>query len=130
RKRGPPRLARVRSVERVTPRVIRVVVEGDELEGFGPPKPGAHIKLLFPEDPTWNRKDPDAPRPPSRTYTPRKYDPQAKSLAIEFVLHGDGLAANWVRGAKAGDDLHIGGPGGGYEMPADAKNIVLVVDDT
>ena len=52
RKRPPPRLTRVRSVERITPRVIRVTVEGEELEGFGPPKPGGHIKLFFPSG-TW-----------------------------------------------------------------------------
>src|SRR4051812_44974490 len=128
RKRGPPRMTKVRSVERLTPRVIRVTVEGDELEGFGPPNPGGHIKLFF--DPAWNPKDESQPRPPSRTYTPRKFDPAAKTLAIEFVLHGDGLAAGWVQKTKAGDALYVGGPGGGYEVPADAKNIVILADDT
>jgi NADPH-dependent ferric siderophore reductase len=119
----------VRSIERVTPRVIRVVAEGPELEGFGPPKPGGHIKLFFP-DGAYDHKDPEAPRPPSRTYTPRSWDPAARTLAIEFVLHGDGLAANWVQGAHEGDDLLIGGPGGGYEVPTDAKSLVIVADDT
>ena len=127
RKRPPPRLTRVRSVERVTPRVIRVTVEGEELEGFGPPKPGGHIKLFFPSGP-YDHKDADAPRPPSRTYTPRRFDPVAKTLAIEFVLHGDGLAAGWVQQAKAGDTLFVGGPGGGYELPAEGP-VMLVADD-
>jgi NADPH-dependent ferric siderophore reductase len=130
RKRPPPRLTRVTSVERLTPRVIRVTVEGDELEGFGPPKPGGHMKLLFPPDGSWNHKDADSPRPPSRTYTPRLYDAHARTLAVEFVLHGDGLAAKWVQRARAGDGLYLAGPGGGYEVPSDAKRIVLAADDT
>jgi NADPH-dependent ferric siderophore reductase len=128
RKRGPPRRTTVRSIERVTPRVIRVIVGGDALEGFGPPRPGGHIKLFF--DTSWNPHDEAQPRPPARTYTPRTFDPAAKTLAIEFVLHGDGLAAGWVQRAKEGDALYVGGPGGGWDVPADAKHLVIAADDT
>ena len=48
RRRGPPRLTTVRSVDKVTPKLLRLIVAGEALEGFGPPKPGAHIKLFFP----------------------------------------------------------------------------------
>ena len=30
-----------------------------------------------------------------RTYTPRRFDPDTLELDIEFVLHGDGVAATW-----------------------------------
>ena len=131
RKRPPPKIATVAKIENVTPKVVRVTFTGDELADFGPPRPGAHIKLLFvPEGQTWDRYDPDQPRPPSRTYTPRRYDREARTLEVEFVLHGDGLAANWVQRAKQGDQMYVGGPGGGYDVPADAGKLIVVADDT
>lgn len=133
KRRAPPRRVKVRAREQVTPRVIRIVFEGAELENFGPPLPGAHMKLFFPpEGADWPPSDgnPDAPRPPSRTYTPRRYDPDARTLEVEFVLHGDGLAANWVQQASVGDDLTLAGPGGGYAIPEDISAIVIAADDT
>jgi NADPH-dependent ferric siderophore reductase len=131
RRRGPPRQTTVSSIEQVTPKLLRLTVAGGELEGFGPPKPGAHIKLFFPDAASsWNPKDPDAPRPPSRTYTPLRYDPAARSMQIEFVKHGHGLAAGWAQQAKIGDTLYLAGPGGGYEVPPDIRTIVLVADET
>ena len=131
RKRPPPRQANVEAIEQVTPRVIRVTFKGEELADFGPPKPGAHIKLLFvPDGAKWDRHDPEAPRPPSRTYTPRRYDRESRCLEVEFVLHGDGLATGWLRTAKPGDPMYIGGPGGGYDVPPDVSDMVVVADDT
>jgi len=133
RRRPPPRPVVVERIERLTPRVISVTFAGEALAGFGPPRPGAHMKLLF-APPGWELpaldRESDAPRPPSRTYTPRLYDPDRKRLDVEFVLHGDGLAANWVQKARAGDPLHVAGPGGGYDVPADLKELVIVADDT
>ena len=131
KQRPPPKIATVSKIEQVTPKVIRVTFQGDELAEFGPPRPGGHIKLLFvPKGQTWDRFDPEQPRPTSRTYTPRLYDRDKRTLEVEFVLHGDGLAANWVQNAKPGDAMYIGGPGGGYDVPADAKNMIVVADDT
>jgi NADPH-dependent ferric siderophore reductase len=133
RKRPPPRPVTVERVERLTPRVISVTFTGEALASFGPPRPGAHMKLLFAppgfDMPALERGE-EGPRPPSRTYTPRRYDAAAKRLEVEFVLHGDGLAANWVQKAKAGDPLHVAGPGGGYDIPADLTELVLIADDT
>jgi NADPH-dependent ferric siderophore reductase len=36
----------------------------------------------------------------------------------------------WLQDAKAGDPLYLAGPGGGYEIPSEAKKLVLVADDT
>ena len=133
RKRPPPRPVTVERVERLTPRVISVTFGGEALANFGPPRPGAHMKLLFAppgwELPPLDREDP-GPRPPSRTYTPRRYDAATRRLDVEFVLHGDGLASNWVQKAKAGDKLHVAGPGGGYDVPADLSELIIVADDT
>ena len=133
RKRPPPRPVTVERVERLTPRVISVTFGGAALENFGPPRPGAHMTLLFAppgfDMPALERGE-EGPRPPSRTYTPRRYDPATRRLDVEFILHGDGLAANWVQKAKPGDPLHVAGPGGGYDIPADASELILIADDT
>jgi NADPH-dependent ferric siderophore reductase len=133
RKRPPPRRVTVERVERLTPRVISVTFGGVALENFGPPRPGAHMKLLFAPpgfDMVGLERGEEGPRPPSRTYTPRRYDPATRRLDVEFVLHGDGLAAGWVQKAKAGDALHVAGPGGGYDIPADLSELILIADDT
>ncbi len=131
KQRPPPKIAAVAAIERITPHVVRVTFQGDELADFGPPRPGGHVKLLFvPKGQSWDRFDPEQPRPTSRTYTPRFYNREARSLGVEFVLHGDGLAANWVQSAKVGDSIYIGGPGGGYDVPVDASEMIVVADDT
>ena len=131
KKRPPPRPITVEKVERVTPLLTRVVFGGEALQGFGPPRPGAHIKLLFvPEGAEWSPEDSEAPRPPSRTYTPRRFDPDRRQLEVEFVHHGDGIASNWASNASVGEQMYVGGPGGGYDVPEDATEIVLIADDT
>jgi len=131
RPRSPTRLVTVEAVTRVTPRLTCVTFGGEALEGFGPPRPGAHMKLLFaPPGSGWSPDDESAPRPPRRTYTPRRFDPAACRLDVEFVHHGDGLAATWAQGAEPGEPLYITGPGGGYDVPAAATDIVLVADYT
>ncbi len=131
KQRPPPKVAGVETIEQITPHVVRITFQGDELAEFGPPRPGGHIKLLFvPKGATWDRFDPEQPRPTSRTYTPRFYDRETRRLGVEFVLHGDGLAANWVRSAASGDQMYFSGPGGGYDVPADAANMIVVADDT
>ncbi len=134
RQRPPPRPVTVRRIARLTPRVIGVTFTGDELAAFTPPRPGAHMKLVFanPGEQVVARDamPAGAPRPPSRTYTPLRFDSAARTLDCEFVLHGDGIAADWVTKAKPGDPLHIAGPGGGWDIPADLTHIVIVADDT
>ena len=131
RPRSPTRLVTVERVERMTPLLTRITFTGDALAGFGPPRPAAHIKLLFPADGSgWSPDDEAAPRPPRRTYTPRRFDAQARRLEVDFVHHGDGLAAGWAARAKPGQVLFVTGPGGGYDVPADASEIILVADDT
>ena len=131
RRRGPPRLVTVENVSRPTPRLTRITLGGDALEGFGPPRPGAHMKLFFvPPGTTWSPSDDQAARPPSRTYTPLRHDPANHRLDVEFVHHGDGLAAGWAAAAEIGETLYIAGPGGGYDIAPDATDIVVVADDT
>ena len=131
--RPPPRAVVVEAVERVTPGVMRVVFGGPELATFAAPKAGAHIKILFvPPGKVWPTGDPalDAVRPPSRTYTPRRFDAATGLLEVEFVLHGEGIAARWAAQAKVGEKMLIGGPGGGYEPPEGVEKMVIIADDS
>lgn len=133
RKRPPPRSVTVEQVEQVTSRLRRVTLGGDELANFGPPRPGAHMKVLFlPDGEPWPPAEgiENAQRPPSRTYTPRRYHPDSNRLEIEFVLHGHGLASSWAEQAKVGDRILIAGPGGGYDIPEDATRLILLADET
>ena len=132
KQRPPPKSAVVESVEQVTPGLMRISVTGPDLAPFAASKPAGHMKLFFPEGP-WPPAGgvENAPRPPSRTYTPRRYDVAAKRLEIEFVLHGAGLASDWAVRAKPGDTLLLSaGPGGGYAMPESVTHLVVVADDT
>lgn len=139
RRRPHLRAVEVRRVERVTPRLVCVTVAGPDLDGFTPPGPAQHIKVFFPSDgqsdttlpmrgPEGSEFPPDQPRPLSRTYTPRRWRPESRELDIEFVLHGDGLGSKWATRAREGDVLVLAGPGGRYQIDADADWYLLAGD--
>ncbi|HEX6706372.1 MAG TPA: siderophore-interacting protein [Albitalea sp.] len=133
RRRSPPRRITVQQVRTLSPAMRRITFAGAELAGFGPPAPAGYIKLVFPEPgqseavaPT-----PDGPRPANmRTYTPRRYDPQALELDVDFVLHGEGPASNWAEQAQPGQVLYMMGPGLGYAFDATAPLHWLIGDDS
>lgn len=117
------RLVRVLRVSRMTPRVLRITLGGDELDGFVSAAHDDHVKLFFPEPgqdkpvlPTLSPQGPVYPegaaQPVVRNYTPRRYDPEANELTIDFVTHGDGPAARWAAQASPGQYLGVGGPRG------------------
>ncbi|WJI16084.1 siderophore-interacting protein [Pseudoxanthomonas winnipegensis] len=124
----------------LTPHMRRIVVGGRELEGFVSASPEDHVKLFFPNadgefvTPTPGPNGPEFPPgktpSPMRDYTPRLYDAQAGTLAIDFVLHGDGPASTWAAQAKVGDALAMGGPRGSFLVAEDFDHYVLVGDET
>jgi len=117
---------RVRDVRRLTPHLIRVVVGGEDLEGFAAGTFTDHyVKLLFPPpgatyavpyDVEQVRAElPPEQWPVTRTYTVRAWDAHAGELTIDFVHHGDeGLAGPWAAAAAEGDEVLLLGPGGAY----------------
>src|ERR1700761_7913006 len=91
RQRPPRRSVAVQSVTQLTPRLRRIVAEG-ELEGWDPSKPGSHFKVFVPQD--------GAEELAMRTYTVRRFEPGA--LTIDFAQHSDGPATAWAQTAEAG----------------------------
>jgi NADPH-dependent ferric siderophore reductase len=128
-RRSPPRAVTVQRVETLSPLMRRIVFAGEQLEGFGPARPGAHIKLIFGDLPAGGL-GPGQPRPPMRTYTPRHFDARRHELTVDFLLHGTGLASHWAAAAQPGQRLHIGGPGGGTDIDPALRAAVLLVDET
>jgi NADPH-dependent ferric siderophore reductase len=142
RRRRPLNTGTVLRTERLTPHMIRVVLGGESLAGFGAGEYTDHyVKLLFPR-PGVTYPEPfdmetiraEMPReqwPSTRTYTVRSWDPEAVELTIDFVYHGDeGLAGPWAAAAKPGDVLRFQGPGGAYAPSPEAGWHLLVGDES
>ena len=137
-----PRLLQVRRSERITPRMVRVTLGGDELAGFGGEGPDRRIKMFFPapgqERPAVPRATsggplwpPGEPRPAIRTYTVRRFDAAAGELDVDFVLHeGHGPAAAWAEDARPGAWVGVSEPGGRYEPDPTADFHVVIGDET
>ena len=130
------RVLEVLRVEAVTAHMRRVVLGGPEIAGFGT---GPTIKLLIPPEglaePEWPIEGPDGRaiwppeprRPIPRTYSVRRFEPQRGELWVDFALHGhDGPAARFVRRARPGERIGVGGPGGRV-LPA-TETVLLAGD--
>jgi NADPH-dependent ferric siderophore reductase len=69
--------------------------------------------------------------PVVRTYTVRRWVPEAGEMWIDFVVHGDaGIAGPWAAGAKVGDPFLFAGPGGGYAPDPAAEWHLLAGDES
>jgi NADPH-dependent ferric siderophore reductase len=135
-----PRHAPVRRVERLGPHLVRIVIAGDELEGFGVgPFTDHYVKLQLPPqgapyDAPFDVEEirgslPREQWPRTRTYTVRAWDPAANALTIDFVVHGDeGVAGPWAAAAQPGDVLQLLGPGGAYTPDPTADWHLMVGD--
>lgn len=134
------RRVEVREVIDLGPHMRRIVVAGPELEGFHSGAPDDHVKVFFPNPegeyitPTLGANGPEYPEgktpSPARDYTPRLHDADAGTLAIDFVIHGDGPASDWAERAKPGDGFAFGGPRGSFVPAGDFDHYVLVGDET
>ena len=130
----------VRAVERITPHLVRVTLEGADLAGFHSPGFDDHAKLFFPDEatgvltlptlgadgPVW----PEGRKPTMRDYTPRHFDAGAGTLEIDFALHVAGPATRWAERAAPGQRLGVGGPRGSFLVPTAFDGQVLIGDDT
>ncbi len=117
------RMLTVRSVERLTPAMQRIVFGSPDLSDFASDAPDDHIKLFLPKD-----GEPDGTV--MRDYTPRAFDPDRAELTIDFALHDAGPATTWAMRAKVGDRLEIGGPRGSLVVADDFDWYLLAGDET
>lgn len=132
------RRARVEAVEQLTPVLKRVVLTGDELEGFFSPGFDDHVKI-FPvprgEPLVLPTSGPDGPvfpdpRPVARDYTPRAFDAANRRLTIDFAVGHGGPATAWAEDAQPGDELGLGGPRGSFLVPTSFAEHLLIGDET
>ena len=107
----------VTEVAWLTPSMVRIVVTGPDLEGFGAGQFTDHyVKCRFGDR--------------TRSYTVRDWDPGSLRLTLDFVVHGDaGLAGPWAAQAQPGDRLEMMGPGGAYAPDGGADWHLMVGDD-
>ncbi len=131
--------AEVESIEDLSPHLRRIVLSGGTLAQFeGSAATDAYINCRFlpagsPVDVPFDAQDlDDVPaelRPKPRRFTIRDWDGDRRSLAIDFVVHGDvGYAGSWAQRARPGDRLQFEGPGGSYQ-PSPAVDWHLLVGD-
>ncbi len=144
------REARVLRVDDLTSGMRRLTLGGDQLEPFvsgnGLPQPGFastgfddDIRLVFPypgeADPVLpvqadgHLNHPKDPRPLSRIYTVRRFDPVSREITVDFVAHGVGAATSWAYRAQPGDRIHFYGPFSSKGVP-DADWLLIAGDDT
>jgi NADPH-dependent ferric siderophore reductase len=124
RRRVASTVATVASVHQLTPRMTRIRLSGESLLGLVA-IPGQTIKIYVPDLVTGH--------PVSRDYTVRDYRDGAAagpSLDIDFVLHGDGPAANWARRVQPGEALEFVGPSGRYRPDPHVDWHLFAGDDT
>jgi len=117
---------KVKQVEKISAHMVRVALGGD-LEGFTSLGFDDHIKLFFPDGPP---AADGSPQVASRDYTPRRYDPAANTIEIEFVLHDAGPATRWAEQVQPGQPLQIGGPRGSFIIPLNFDWHLFIGDDT
>ena len=137
-----PRLLTVVRNERITPRMARITLTGDDLDVFAYAAPEDHVKVFFPAPgaelpvmPTigpegFEPPGPDGPRPIFRDYTVRYVRRDAKEIDIDFALHGHGPGAGWASTARPGQRIGVLGPRGSYLNPLDFDWYLVAGDET
>ena len=111
----------VKAKSNVTPGMIRILLEGADLKDFVSTGADDHVKLFVPGG---------SGEPEMRDYTPRRYDPEARTLAIDFAVHDAGPATRWAIDARPGDTLLLGGPRGSLVVPPTFDWMLMAGDET
>jgi NADPH-dependent ferric siderophore reductase len=142
KKKRVTRVGTVVRAERLTPHLVRVVLGGEGLAGFGAGEFTDHyVKLQLPpagapygapfDVEAVQAEQPQEWWPVTRTYTVRAWDADAGELTVDFVVHGDeGVAGPWAAAARPGDRIQLAGPGGAYAPSAHADWHLLAGDDS
>ncbi len=141
-KHRPQAVLRVKAKRRLSPRLTRVILEGDGVRELKRNDHADHyVKLLLPQPGSGLRPpfDLDEIRqqnpellPSKRTYTIRHWDVDAGELWLDVVIHSEagsiGIASDWADTAVPGDEVAVTGAGGAYTPRDDAAMHLLVGD--
>jgi NADPH-dependent ferric siderophore reductase len=121
------RAVTVQQVESLGAHMNRVTFGGD-LADFVSLGFDDHVKLFFPDGTVDAQGTPNVI---ARDFTPRRNDPVAQTLQIDFAIHEAGPATEWASSqAKIGESLTIGGPRGSFVIPLAFDWHLLVGDET
>lgn len=132
--------------ERPTPHLVRVHLGGPAFDDFVAAgaerlastdryvkllmaRPGTGLEPPFDLDELRTRFAPEK-LPTRRTYTVRSVDHGSRTIAIDFVVHGDeGVAGPWAASARPGDLLSMASPGGAWSPSTDPADRHLLLGD-
>ena len=104
----------------VTPSMRRIRLTAPGLSALSH-LPGQDLMLSVPAPPdAWFR----------RRYTIRFFDPEAPSIDIDMVMHGDGPAAAWAASVQPGDRIEAIGPRGKVTVDPAAAWHLFAGDDS
>ncbi|MEE2039995.1 siderophore-interacting protein [Nocardiopsis sp. CT-R113] len=135
---------RVVRTTRVSKHFVTVTLGGGELEGFDFLGRDQFVRLFLPRegqerlhmpadaDKRWVEQlyaMPDDRKPHVRSYSVRRFAPEALELDLEFVDHGDaGPASAWAATAAPGDEAGLLADGV-YYVPSEGTDWQLLVGD-
>ncbi len=134
--------AEVIDVRRLTPNMVRIRFGGEDLHRFTSSGfADERICVLFPR--RGERRPPEpayvngrldysdgTARPPSRSYTVRRWAADRAEMDIDFMVHDGGVAARWALHAQLGDGVGLSTADGWHAPPADATWQLLLADMT
>ncbi|MGH7090684.1 MAG: siderophore-interacting protein [Stellaceae bacterium] len=121
RRRGRPWTLVVTDSARVSPRMLRLGLTAQSLNGFEP-KPAQEIVLQIPQA---------AGEPARRHYTIRRFDRAHQRIEVDFLLHGHGTPGErWALEAKPGASIDIRGPRGRIALSPAAEWQLFSGDET
>lgn len=125
----------------ISPHMIRIVLQSDEIKDFDGIQSGVTIKLFFPHPeleevifPKWleveGKLETDIPSV-YRTFTMRHLNIAAGELWIDFVDHGDlGYASWWATTAEPGDIIAVATKKRETDFKSEKQNVFLIADHT
>lgn len=117
------RALRVQAITDLGPHMRRITLVGPDLGDFSSPGFDDHVKLIL---------APATETSPAvmREYTPRRFDPAAQELVLDFALHEAGPATAWALSAAVGQDLIVAGPRGSAVISGPIRHWLLIGDET
>jgi len=96
--------------ENISKNMIRVTLQGNELNENFAWTPGCYVKLMIPI--SENGRSLQNEKLKTRTYTVRSHDSVNQTITIDFAIHEPaGHATNWAINIKEGDQVSLRGPG-------------------